>query len=534
MRFVENQNMKQLLYKLDYSKVLSVPYLGDALYQLQIFLIEGDILHRGWVSRRSSIYKKSLLRLITARAQVIISSAWQLGQQHSELHANFVFDYQAKHPKHISLVDLYQLEWALILASSVTQRSVNRLGNLLPSSYPVWSPFIISVHQSLDSQCDFVWQTIHQLLDKGALVTILNHAQQSTNAKLKLQSLPKVNVINTSLPSIFSRLPYGVKEKITQLYEASIKLQLEELCLLNTSPVLWCFDPDDAMALRFKPERTTILYDCVDYFSSLNQTLQKRLEKDQRKLIRAAHLLFVNSRSLLKEHQKKRGDIILVPQGFDQKSFVLDKVGKTSQLSRQFQAKLHKEMKKYRAVATYVGSLSYRVDFQLLDKVIKANPKILFCLPETRLYWPTEDSVNPWGEQADILRVHKNILWFPPLSHPEVRQLLKNTTVGLIPYQDSYSFNKYCFPMKFFEYMSAHIPTLATQILELKYYYPFAETAKSAIEFSRLLRRLTRKKFKQQELQQMAQLCIEHSWESKVELITQKVSSYQRQHHRFS
>lgn len=512
---------------------MSIPVLGVLLYQLQIFLVEGEILQHAWVSRKEHRLQSLLLQTVLQNSQVVICSAWQLGQQLRQLKGKYVFEYQDQHPKHLSLAELYCVEWALILANSTTLRSVKKLGNLLPNSFPIWSPYIISVHQPLDAQCDFIWQTIKELLARGSAVTVLTHIKQPAAVMETLEKIPHLNVICTQPPSLMDKLPYSLRRQMHRLWESYVKERLQETTASVAHAVLWCFDPDDVQALRFRPNRSTVIYDCVDFHVSLNPELQKRLAKDQKKLMELADLMFVNSHSLLKAHQKHREDILLVPQGFDGEVFSSKKIPAASSLAKKFLTQLQRQRKKYRGIVSYVGALSYRVDYQVLEQLITKNPKVLFCLPQNILSWPSEDEATQWQAQLDVLQDFPNVLWFPSLTRSEVRLLLQKTSVGLIPYDDQMLYNKYCFPMKLFEYMSAGIPTLSTQILELKYYQPFAEVGKDTVELNTLLRKLLKKKFSVADFAQMKELCKTHAWNNKVGLIVNAINEHQRRTYRF-
>jgi|GEM_PF-1366186 len=529
--------MHHSIYNIYHSRVLSIPLLGTLFYRIQIFFIEGEIIHHCWVSRKNNIYREQLLQTVQSKASTLICSAWELGRQLSPLQGSFVFDYSSRHPKHLSLADLYCVEWALILATSVTVRSIKRLGNLLPTGFPIWSPYFISVHQPLDVQCDFIWQTIQQLLLKGSSVTIVSHVPQPQSVYERISQQPQITFVSSLLPFWISHLPYSLRKFFSGFSKRMVKQQLQELSGNISHPVLWCFDPDDVKTLQFKPPRTTVIYDCVDFYSSTDPLFQKRILKDQKKLLESAQLMFVNSHSLLKAHQKHRSDIVLVPQGFDVDTFSSMKRTLPSDGVKKLMARLQKERRKYKGVVSYVGMMSHRVDYPLLLKLVKSNPKVLFCLPLTRLAWPTEDAAKLTDNQhleQEKLHSQKNILWFPSLTRSDVMILLRKSTVGLIPYDDRLPFNKYCFPMKFFEYMSVGIPTISTEILELKYYKPFAQTGKNYTELNKLLKRSLRRKFNSSELIEMQKLCRDHSWNNKVEQIITTVSDFQRRSFRFA
>jgi hypothetical protein len=521
--------MTQLLYNVSYSKLLSVPYLNSVLYAVQIFLIEGEILHRCWVSGKDHPERQKLLSAVQQRADVLMVSAWQLGRDLQTLQKKYVLDYNETHPKNRSLADLYCLVWALTYAQSVTIRSVKKLGNILPESVPIWHPYIISVHQALDTQCDFIWQTIQQLQRDGSVVHILSHVHQPQHIIEQVKKMPRVWLHFSVVPQWTNILPHRLLVQFRHSWKQFLKQKLTALSAGLASPVFWCFDPDDARVLSVRPRRSTMVYDCVDYFSSLNPRLQTRITKDQNRLIDVAHLMFVNSKSLLKVHGAQRSDITLVPQGFDEQSFTRNVPLTTA--SRPFFQTLTRLQNVYRKTVSYIGMMSYRIDYQLLTQLIKSSPSVLFCLPEMQLRWLTEDQYVAQEEYIEKLSTMKNVLWYPPLNRQEVMRLLGRSSAGLIPYNAQLRFNVLSFPMKFFEYMYMHLPTVSTPIQELKQYSEFVYIGRNQKELKAALRKALRKTYTPAERQTMTRLCHSHSWEKKVGRIVGQINQYQRKHH---
>lgn len=525
--------MQRFRYNIHCSKLLSLPVLGNLLYRMQLLMVKAGLSTQYWISRKDVPLRGQLLTEIEKRAVIMFCSAWQLGRQLENLHGKYVFDYTGPHPKHLSLTELYNLEWALILAQSVTSQSIKKLGNLLPQSYPFWRPYILSVHQQLDVQCDFVQQTLNELLAQGNTVILFSHVQQPDTVKQELRKHRRLIYFSSVCPLRTSLLPFRLQKDVQSVWESIVRRTLYQYAPPQHHPVLWCFDPDDANILHFCPPQTTIIFDCVDYYTSTDQELNKRVTRDQRRLIDAADLMFVNSRTLKKLHSKQRTDNLLVPQGFDQQTFFVSSKGRRSKTSIRFFQKLNRTKTKYRAVVSFAGALSYRVDYPMLIDLIKHCPKYLFCLPETELSWPTEDQAVAWQQQLQHLRLLPNVLWFPRLQRSEVRALLEKTTVGLIPYDTSFELNRYCFPMKFFEYLSMGLPVLSTPIHELKYYPQFVSLGKNSLELRKKLHVLVRKRVTSQTKEAMKQLCLEHTWQKKIDAILSAIDLYQRRYHRF-
>ncbi len=516
LRYVERHHMRQSAYNLRYSRLLSLPLIGVSLYFLQLFLLRVGFLHTVWISRKAVPVRTRLLHLLQQKASVIFCQAWQLGEQLRPLQHNFVLVYRESHPRNLDLSDLYCLQWSLTLAQAVTPESISSLGELLPKNYPVWRTVALSVHQELSVQCDFIEQTVKELVRRKFVVVLVSHVKQPSHIKERYTDQAKVLLIETPPPSFFSHLPYRLQLSATNIWKIFITLRIKYILQLFRNPLLWCFDPDDIQSLELFPPQIPTLYDCVDFYTSLDEKLKKKIEKNQQKLLRRATFVCVNSRTLDKIHKKIRKDVRLVPQGFDRSSFLTVARKAKSEQVRAFFSALRERQKSYRGVVTYVGTLSYRVDYQLLIQVIRSTPKLLFCLPQTVLPWQAEDETTLWQQFLQELKALPNVLWFPQLKRVEVKMLLAQSNVGFIPYNTRFLFNRYCFPMKLFEHFSVGIPTVSTPIEELKYYADYVKVGRDSLQVRKHLLASVKKPLSSVQKKELEKLCQQHSWQAKV------------------
>jgi len=512
--------MNLSIYRLQYSSLLGVPFLSDVLYRLQIRLIRLGVVHSGWVSRKDTVQRQVLISELRQRADFLFCSAWQLGFQLSDLNRQYIFHFPSKSIDHLSTADLYDLHWSLHFARSVTKESTQALKPILPRSYPLWRTYIICVRDPLEAQCDFVKQTVKQLLQRQSAVVILSHVRQH---HVSAHFSGKLGYLTTQPLVRNEALPYRLRLCINWCWNQLVTLRLRRLVNRLHSPLLWCFDPDDLSFYEMCPRQTFLLYDCVDFLTSLNPEVRQRLTYRHDQLLKKAHLVTANSRVLHEQLRQKRLQVVLVPQGFDLEAFQPTKTAPSSKEVTNFFQDLDK--KQHQApIITFVGALSFRIDYRLLLEVIESCPQYIFCLPQTKLPWQSEDSVVKWDDM--VVRLHQlpNILWYPQLQRQEVRRLIQQSVVGMIPYNITFEHNKYCFPMKTFEYFYEGLPILSTSIEELKHYPDLILIGDSAKQWKKHLNTLVTKKLTPEQQQQMRNLCHIHAWKEKISRILSAVS----------
>ena len=300
--------------------------------------------------------------------------------------------------------------------------------------------------QSLDWSTDFINQTYSYLNTNDTKVICID-LQTHTSIKkwLKLLFFTK----NYSIVTIPKLLPFGkfgnrVSKKIVQFICSFIFL------ILGNKVIIWNFFPQHFQEFsNLISKKTIVIYDCVDFFSTKQDLIW------QKKLLQRSNKLFVNSFTLQKLF--KNFNPILVAQGFDQRT----------KDSNSDQSLLNFHAKKYSITIGYIGGINNRINFDLLLKIILKNKDCLFII---------------WGPLQEIKKMPKN--QFKKLKiilkmnnvitgkskKNQLNQIYKKIDIGIIPYDTNDPFNKNCFPMKFLEYCFYGIPTISTEIEELKRY----------------------------------------------------------------
>lgn len=510
--------MNRLVIRIHYSPLLGLPLIKDVFYLLQSFLLKHGGVSFILVSRKNTLLRKKLLSEVFKKDAIVFLSAYQLAYQLREYNGKYVLDLSKKN-RRLSSKDLHDLKWAIHFSQSVTYRTRSCYRDLIPHNFPVWRSYAICMRVEVATHCDFVKQTAKQLIEKNIHVLFLSSVEQRHLGNV-FKGL--YNYVNLSSLANLHTIPYRLRFLLSPLHQYYHKWKIRNLFRALDTRVMWCFDPEDHNYLSLQPKNCTTVYDVVDYLSSENHSLKIELEKSHQLLLRKSTLVVCNSYVLLREVQKKRRDAKLVPQGFDIESF---QEQRNENISIGF-GKLVQEIIKKRKqskIVTYIGTLSYRVNYGLLIYSVSRLPKVTFCLPKTVLKWDSEDKEVSWKQNIKILEKLPNVIWYSSLSRSEVSILLKHTDIGIIPYDLRYKLNQYCFPMKFFEYLYAGVKIISTPIEELKRYPSYCVLKNSGEDWvSEILRgNIT----DGATFTDSKEICKKHSWESKVTMICNYIES---------
>lgn len=384
---------------------------------------------------------------------------------------------------------------------------------LIPYTYP---------HNNFN--CDFIIQTAKILAKKKLKVTLALYNQPQTFLwhLLQIPGLKKQN------HPIFEKFSISEKKFIKIVFPLKLELGdridrylrqfsiFSSLLKLNETSVLWMFNPEDSVFLRKYPKKNYLkIYDCVDYFTSLDPQTAKIIQHQQSRLLQHADIVFVNSNSLYETFQHAVSRLVLVPQGFD--------LHVSKKVKTKIKNSIQKSIKNKRIC--FVGSLTYRINLPLLIELIKNNPEHTFILPSTVLKIEPEHTLKNIDELIESLKKFSNIEWIPQKNRGEILDLISTSDICLIPYDISYSFNYYSYPMKLFEYFYLGKPVLSTPIKELTLpkFKGLVYTGKTSTDWQKNLDYLLSKPWPQNKKTDQKKLAIENSWDNKVEKILMNI-----------
>jgi hypothetical protein len=226
------------------------------------------------------------------------------------------------------------------------------------------------------------------------------------------------------------------------------------VCIFNirhryTTKIIWICNHVYYFFPNYMCGKYKILYDCVDAISDIGNENQKISEYEENQLIQNADFMTVISHALYNKHTLKRKDISIVPQGFRLNSY------------KEYQKNMRNKSS-HSPLLGMVGTLDNRIDYQLLYELIKNNKNWQFEL---------------WGKvcisKKNKIRTFKSLSRLQNIkicsaSAERIPEIIQSFDIAIIPYDVSYAYNTYCYPMKLFEYFYMEKPVIAAPIQELK------------------------------------------------------------------
>lgn len=155
-----------------------------------------------------------------------------------------------------------------------------------------------------------------------------------------------------------------------------------------------------------------------------------------------ADYVIVTSQGLLETKISKNENTVLVKNGVDFNLFN--------------KAYNPERFEKTQKVIGYVGSVDFRLDYDLLESLITALPDHLFHF------------VGRISDQSgkDRLDVYDNVTFFGGQQPDDIPPLMRHFDLGLIPFVKN-EFTKNVYPLKVNEYLAAGIPVVSTDFASL-------------------------------------------------------------------
>lgn len=268
--------------------------------------------------------------------------------------------------------------------------------------------------------------------------------------------------------------------------------------------IFWVFDPNTYFMFRYFSYRYKLVYDCVDYFpGAVEPKFKKSTIENEKELLKQSDLVVANSSVLLNYLHRFRKDVRLVPQGFR-----LD-------LFKSAAHKMHIK-RDDRPLVGFVGAVNYRIDYKLLYSLANSHHEWDFAI------W------GPILERDLFTKIQKSYLTklnslnnviFGESNKTEVSAVINEFDIGIIPYNINLDFNKYCYPMKVFEYFYCGKPVISTDIIELRNFPELVNICKTKKEWESAIKELLSKKFSVEQKRKSKRVAIENSWSQKVSKI---------------
>jgi len=215
-------------------------------------------------------------------------------------------------------------------------------------------------------------------------------------------------------------------------------------------PILWIFLPTGEALAGALAERL-IVYHCVDAYAENPGVDREAILAMEARLLARCDLVFATSPALFAEKRPARGRALYLPNVADAEHFAAGGPAPAALAGLP------------RPRLGYAGNLAgYKLDLELLATVAGAHPDWCFCL-----IGPQGDG-DPGTDLAALERLpNVHLLGLRP--YAELPAFLSACDVCLIPFRLSAS-TRASFPLKFYEYMAAGKPIVATPLAALADY----------------------------------------------------------------
>ena len=251
---------------------------------------------------------------------------------------------------------------------------------------------------------------------------------------LTLPPILPTNWINNSF--IFD---FIMNVQVWLISKLSIKKVLASLNFIN--PIMInAFNPVLGSSLQKSLSLNKSIYYCYDEISAAGWCSKhgKRLEE---KFAQQVNMVAVTSTALLESKSQLNPHTILIKNGVDFDLFhQAYKMGK-----------VHTNKK-----IGYIGSLDFRVDYDLLKTLIMAKPEYEFMFIGRIM-----DERN-----CERLSVHSNVQFLGSKQPKELPMLLSQIDIAIIPFVKN-EFTRNIYPLKINEYLAAGLPVVSTDFADM-------------------------------------------------------------------
>jgi len=283
------------------------------------------------------------------------------------------------------------------------------------------------------------------------------------NAMRGIRSTGGLRIFTPVLPSLTQREPFRT------LFQRMMRWQIERAMRMLglRRHVVWTyFYP--GLSLQALP-RGDIAYDCVDdpalhrMFAGRRTRTSKALGEEVL-LARRARSVFATARRLANRLSVVNPNVHLLPNAAEPGAFSCS-------------APEPDDLRGVpRPIAGYVGSIAPWLDMALLEKAARLLPRVSFVLVGPILL----------GAEVSRLRAQPNVRFLGPKPHSVVPSYVQAFDVCLIPFllnEITLSVN----PIKFWEYLSAGKPVVATPLPELEPFSSVADLTADAASFAQAI-----------------------------------------------
>jgi glycosyltransferase involved in cell wall biosynthesis len=262
-------------------------------------------------------------------------------------------------------------------------------------------------------------------------------------------------------------------------------------------PLLWTYNPMTADLLDLD-DFDGLVYHCVDDIAAQPGMPARVLEEAEQNIVTRADIVFATSPRLAETRGRWNPNTHFLPNVADYDHFVRALDADTvvpDDLARIARPRLG-----------FIGAISgYKVDFELIRHLALQRPHWSLVLIGK------VGEGDPWTDPA-LLEGLPNLYRLGPRPYAELPALLKGIDVALLPSRQN-EYTASMFPMKFFEYLAAGRPVVATALPALEPHRDVAHLVRDPADFIAAVESALERRGPDSEAGR--RLASEHTWDAR-------------------
>lgn len=230
---------------------------------------------------------------------------------------------------------------------------------------------------------------------------------------------------------------------------------------------LWVFYPALADWLQLFGQ-WWIHYDCVDWHTSLDPVLSRKVASQRRALLaHADSVTCLHQQVQAKLQALTAVPVAIVPLGSDLVSWAAA-TGSKSELWAGVKQLVDRLKQERGPIVGFFGGVSARLDLGLIESTRRHLPDWRFVFVGPRGQDENVSLAPAVEARLEKILLQPNVIWVPPLPRSGLRLVMECCTVLWIPYDSSLEFNYSAFPMKVAEYLQTSRPVVSTALPALQ------------------------------------------------------------------
>ena len=311
--------------------------------------------------------------------------------------------------------------------------------------------------------------------------------------KIELISKAEVFVLTPPMILTINFLPRGLLYNLLLhfngwLVRRSVKHYLRSLDMEKELVHIVAFNPAMGVTNGRKFNEKLLLYHCYDEIEAA-QWLKKHGDWLEKAFMKMADATIVTSQGLFERKKALAAKCYLVKNAVNIDLFIQG-FAEAIPVNKRF---------------GYIGSIDDRLDYPLLEELIKNNPSAEFVFV---------GRITDKGGES-VLRKYTNVVLTGPKPVHELPGFLQTFSIGIIPFAKN-DFTRGIYPLKINEYLAAGLPVITTNfsyLSEFEAVVRIAENAEEFVQFSR--EELATDSIEKKKLRQ--QTARSNSWEQRAE-----------------